>query len=91
LNAQLGPAGTFWLYAVICMFGFIFIWKKLPETKGRTLEEIEGDLPHKPSQSSTELIQAPCVKAQQTPFRMQTNSLEAGQKSKAAVVLRTHK
>ena len=26
------------------MFGFIFIWKKLPETKGRTLEEIEGDL-----------------------------------------------
>ena len=44
LNVQLGAAGTFWLYAVICVFGLIFIWKKLPETKGRTLEEIEGDL-----------------------------------------------
>ncbi len=44
LNAQLGAAGTFWLYAVICVLGLIFIWKKLPETKGRTLEEIEGDL-----------------------------------------------
>ena len=44
LNAWLGAAGTFWLYAVICVLGFIFIWKKLPETKGRTLEEIEGDL-----------------------------------------------
>ena len=44
LNAQLGAAGTFWLYAIICVLGFVFIWKKLPETKGRTLEEIEGDL-----------------------------------------------
>jgi sugar porter (SP) family MFS transporter len=44
LNAKLGAAGTFWLYAAICVLGFIFIWNKLPETKGRTLEEIEGDL-----------------------------------------------
>ena len=44
LNAKLGAAGTFWLYAVICVLGFIFIWKRLPETKGRTLEQIEGDL-----------------------------------------------
>jgi MFS transporter, SP family, xylose:H+ symportor len=44
LNAKLGPAGTFWLYAVICICGFIFIWKKLPESKGRTLEQIETEL-----------------------------------------------
>ena len=44
LNAGLGAAGTFWLYAIVCVFGFLFIWKKLPETKGRTLEEIERDL-----------------------------------------------
>ena len=44
LNAKLGPAGTFWLYAAICVLGFIFIFAKLPETKGKTLEQIERDL-----------------------------------------------
>jgi sugar porter (SP) family MFS transporter len=44
LNSDLGPAGTFWLYAVICVLGFVFILLKLPETKGKTLEQIERDL-----------------------------------------------
>jgi sugar porter (SP) family MFS transporter len=44
LNAMLGAAGTFWLYAVICVLGFVFIHFKLPETKGRTLEQIEREL-----------------------------------------------
>ncbi len=44
LNAKLGSAGTFWLYAGICVAGFVFIKLKLPETKGKTLEEIERDL-----------------------------------------------
>lgn len=44
LNATLGPAGTFWLYAVICVLGFILILFRLPETKNKTLEQIESDL-----------------------------------------------
>ena len=44
LNSTLGPSGTFWLYAVICVAGFLFILVKLPETKGKTLEQIEKDL-----------------------------------------------
>jgi sugar porter (SP) family MFS transporter len=44
LNATLGPAGTFWLYAVICSAGFVFIKIKLPETKGKTLEQIQREL-----------------------------------------------
>ncbi|HXQ81089.1 MAG TPA: sugar porter family MFS transporter [Opitutaceae bacterium] len=44
LNARLGPAGTFWLYAAICVAGYLFILAKLPETKGRTLEELERQL-----------------------------------------------
>lgn len=44
LNAKLGPAGTFWLYAVICVAGFVFILRELPETKGKTLEAIEKEL-----------------------------------------------
>jgi len=41
LNRLLHASGTFWLYALICLSGFLFILKKLPETKGKTLEEIE--------------------------------------------------
>ncbi len=44
LNESFGAAGTFWVYAVICVFGFLFILIKLPETKGKTLEEIEEEL-----------------------------------------------
>ena len=44
LNRTLGAHGTFWLYGLICAVGFIVIWQRLPETKGRSLEEIERDL-----------------------------------------------
>jgi MFS transporter, SP family, arabinose:H+ symporter len=43
LNRGLGAYGTFWLYGFICILGFVFIFRKLPETKGKTLEEIEKD------------------------------------------------
>ena len=32
---------TFWIYAAICIAGFFFIWRYVPETKGKTLEELE--------------------------------------------------
>ena len=41
LNARLGAAGTFLLYAAICAAGAVFVHRRLPETKGRTLEELE--------------------------------------------------
>ena len=41
---KLGLAQCFWVYAVICFAGFLFILLHLPETKGRTLEEIEREL-----------------------------------------------
>jgi SP family sugar porter-like MFS transporter len=42
LNNALGAALTFWIYAGICVAGFLFIKARLPETKGKTLEEIEA-------------------------------------------------
>jgi MFS transporter, SP family, arabinose:H+ symporter len=42
LNQNLGSARIFWLYALICLIGFGIIFKWVPETKGRTLEAIEG-------------------------------------------------
>ena len=44
LNKKLGAAGTFWLYAAICAGGFLFILARLPETKGKSLEQIEREL-----------------------------------------------
>jgi len=44
LNAKFGAAGTFGLYAAICVLGFIFIVFTLPETKNKTLEQIEREL-----------------------------------------------
>jgi SP family sugar porter-like MFS transporter len=44
LNQVLKASGTFWLYGFICLMGFWFIFKRLPETKGRSLEEIEHQL-----------------------------------------------
>lgn len=41
LNASLGSSGTFWVYAAICLCGFAFFFRRLPETKGKSLEEIE--------------------------------------------------
>ena len=43
LNKSLGPAGTFWIYAGISVFGFIFIRSRVRETKGKTLEQIERE------------------------------------------------
>jgi MFS transporter, SP family, xylose:H+ symportor len=44
LQHWLGAAGTFWLYGVICLVGFLFVLLRVPETKGKTLEEIESEI-----------------------------------------------
>ncbi|MCW1923914.1 sugar porter family MFS transporter [Luteolibacter arcticus] len=44
MNEALGPAMTFWLYSAICAAGFVFILLRVPETKGKTLEQIEKEL-----------------------------------------------
>ncbi|MDQ6740593.1 MAG: sugar porter family MFS transporter [Actinomycetota bacterium] len=42
LVAVLGHAGTFWLYGVIAVAAWVFFYRLVPETKGRTLEQIEA-------------------------------------------------
>jgi MFS family permease len=43
LNARAGTGVTFWIYGVICAAGFAAIFRTLPETKGKSLEQIEED------------------------------------------------
>lgn len=44
LAEQLGTYGPFYLYAGICLLGFLFVRSKVKETKGQTLEQLEHHL-----------------------------------------------
>ncbi|HUA65334.1 MAG TPA: sugar porter family MFS transporter [Alphaproteobacteria bacterium] len=43
-NKHVGPALTFWIYALCSALGLAFVFTMVPETKGKTLEEIEMTL-----------------------------------------------
>ena len=44
MNAALGSSGSFWIYSVICLCAFLFLFHRCPETKGKSLEELEKEL-----------------------------------------------
>ncbi len=44
IKESLGWANNFWLYGVICAVGFVVLYFRLPETKDKTLEQIESEL-----------------------------------------------
>lgn len=44
MNAALGSSGTFWIYSGICFCAFVFLWNRCPETKGKSLEDLEKEL-----------------------------------------------
>ncbi len=44
MNAALGSSGSFWIYSAICFCAFIFLFRRCPETKGKSLEELEKEL-----------------------------------------------
>ncbi len=44
IKENLGWANNFWLYGLICAAGFVVLYLILPETKGKSLEEIEHEL-----------------------------------------------
>ena len=42
LTARFNHGFSYWIYGVMGILSAIFVWKLVPETKGKTLEEIEG-------------------------------------------------
>ena len=47
MNAALGSSGSFWIYSAICLCAFLFLFIRCPETKGKSLEELENELVNK--------------------------------------------
>lgn len=41
MNETMGEYGTFWFYMCWCIAGLFFVYFFLPETKGKSLEDIE--------------------------------------------------
>lgn len=56
LIQALAPVQTFLLFAAICFTYFLILWRYVPETKGKTLEEIEATF-RKPYRPAGELLQ----------------------------------
>jgi len=44
MTQAIGRGETFWVYALMGILAMIFFWYKVPETKGKSLEEIEHDI-----------------------------------------------
>lgn len=44
IKERIGWANNFWLYGLICFIGFLVLYRYLPETKGKSLEDIEREL-----------------------------------------------
>lgn len=41
LTSRFNHGFAYWIYAIMGVLSALFIWKIVPETKGKTLEEIE--------------------------------------------------
>jgi hypothetical protein len=44
ITANLGAGNTFMLFAISMLLQLLFVWKIMPETKGTSLEEINGSI-----------------------------------------------
>jgi len=42
LLGSIGPSSTFWIFGAMSLIALIFTWRLVPETKGRSLEEMES-------------------------------------------------
>lgn len=57
----LTPAGTFFLFAVMCIPYILIIWKLVPETTGKSLEEIEAYWTNEPNSLNEKQVEKSCL------------------------------
>jgi SP family xylose:H+ symportor-like MFS transporter len=51
LTEKFNHGFSYWIYGIMSVLSAVFVWKMVPETKGRTLEEIEGFWKKRPADS----------------------------------------
>lgn len=44
MTEDVQPYGTFWIFSIFCAVGVFFVYFLVPETKGKTLDEIQREL-----------------------------------------------
>jgi SP family arabinose:H+ symporter-like MFS transporter len=44
ITKKIGADNTFLFFTIMMVFQLIFVWKMMPETKGKSLEDIEHTL-----------------------------------------------
>lgn len=55
LEETITTAGTFYMYAILCFFGVLFVVAFVPETKGKSLESIALLFAKKPTPNAANL------------------------------------
>jgi predicted MFS family arabinose efflux permease len=48
----IGKSATFWINAFVGLLATVFIWLRVPETKGKTLEQIGQDVGTRPRRAA---------------------------------------
>ena len=57
LNAMFNHGFAYWVYAAFAVFAAVFVWKYVPETKGKSLESIQSLWRHAPGAQPSERVQ----------------------------------
>ncbi|XP_035220467.1 facilitated trehalose transporter Tret1-2 homolog isoform X2 [Stegodyphus dumicola] len=63
MRLAFGIYGLYWTYALMCIFGCVFCWFFVPETKGRTLDDI-----HKSFSASVEMKEKKDLPENEKPY-----------------------
>jgi hypothetical protein len=80
MNDMMGSHGTYWLYAGVCFATIVFVLLFIPETKGKSLQEIEATFAYKESLHVTPYV-TPEDSPMTTPSSRKRRDIHYAQKS----------